>query len=200
VLPWFSLFATLWGNVWAALLVYRLLRNIAIMRGMLDKTDADIFSPGPSYSLSDFSSSSAIAVVLLTYGLILVVLPEYLFSPIGYFVLAFATLIALTLFFAPLTQIGARRRRSKQKVLNQLAADLRALHIQLHTASRGKTRRANLADLRHKIGALKDMLELVHHMSPWPWQPDSLRNVLSLILLPVLVYLLQRLLGVWLGI
>jgi len=58
---------------------------------------------------------------------------------------------------------------------------------------------AQVDKLRNSIPALKDQLEIVRRSSTWPWQPETLRNLLTPMLIPVVVYILQRYLGALLG-
>ena len=194
VLPAVSYFVSAWAYAFVALLSFRLLRQIVMMRRLLNETDADIFNPGPVFTLADHSAASALQVFLLTYPQSLILWPQFLFTPVGYFLQGLSLFLSLTLFFAPLAQIGNRRRRSKQKVLYQLTDDLKQLHQELHTALR-KGNRQGVERLRAALGALKDEMELVQKISTWPWQPDTLRNLLAPLLIPVIVYLVQRFFG-----
>jgi hypothetical protein len=169
-----------------------------MMRSLLNEIDADIFNPGPVFSLADHSAASALQVFLLTYPQSLILWPEFLFTPIGYLLQGLSLFLSLTLFFAPLAQIGNRRRRSKQIVLYQLTDDLKQLHFRLHDAVR-KGNLASVERLRDALGALKDELEMVQKISAWPWQPETLRNLLAPLLIPVVVYLIQRFFGAMFG-
>jgi len=56
-----------------------------------------------------------------------------------------------------------------------------------------------VGEMRNSIGALKDELEIIQRRPTWPWQPDTLRNLLTPLLIPVVVYLIQRFFGAMFG-
>jgi hypothetical protein len=39
----------------------------------------------------------------------------------------------------------------------------------------------------------------VQKTSTWPWQPETIRNLLTPLLIPLVVFLMQRFLSSWFG-
>jgi hypothetical protein len=61
-------------------------------------------------------------------------------------------------------------------------------------------RSAALAPISSAIAAVSAQREVVAKIPTWPWRPDTLGSLLGTVALPVILYLLSRLLGRMLGI
>lgn len=170
-----------------------------LIRRYLSRTDADIFNPGAVYAFSRYGASAGGIIFVLNYGLILLTFPEFFFSSAAGYALQFSyVLLMLLVFFAPLAQINGRMRRKKEELLNRIGEDQRTMNDKLHASVNSKNF-AGLNDLRNAVAALKDQREVVQKLPTWPWQPDTLRNLLTPLLIPVFVYLVQRFLGAFFG-
>jgi hypothetical protein len=189
----------MFGNAFPTLFSMRSTRQVVIVRRMLSKMDADVFNPGAIYSLSRYCANVAGIIFILNYALILLTFPALFFSgAFGYFLQAAYITLMLLLFIAPLTQINNRMRSEKEELLSQLGSDMKRLNAKLHESVNSKNF-AGLGDLRNAISALKDQREVALKLPTWPWQPDTLRNLLTPLLIPVVVYLIHRFLGGFFG-
>ncbi len=104
----------------------------------------------------------------------------------------------LLIFFAPLLGISARMRATKESLLARTGNNLRNLSERLNkSVERGKF--AEVDKLRGSLSALREERELIQKTPTWPWQPETLRNVLTPLLIPVIVYLVQRYVGSMFG-
>lgn len=199
VVPLVTILAFMLGNAFPTLFTIRVTRQIVLIRRYLSRTDADIFNPGAVYAFSRYGASAAGIIFVLNYGLILLTLPEFFFSGVAGYALQFSyVLLMLLVFFVPLAQINGRMRRKKEELLNKIGEDQRTMNDKLHASVNSKNF-AGLNDLRNAIAALKDQRDVVQKLPTWPWQPDTLRNLVTPLLIPVFVYLVQRFLGEFFG-
>lgn len=102
--------------------------------------------------------------------------------------------VALALFAAPL--VGAHRLLSDEKdaLLAANSARLREVLERLHTAV-GDGDAAGAADIQHLLAGLEQERSILAATPTWPWRPGLFRTFLSALLLPVVIWLIQFLLG-----
>ncbi|HKY78842.1 MAG TPA: hypothetical protein VJ182_02495 [Anaerolineales bacterium] len=181
------------------MLLYRTLRQAYLIPRLFQQIDVDIFNPEPVYVLSRYGAQAAVILFLVSYALLYSSLPDILFAPAGLVYNLLITGTSLIYFFAPLASINRHMRRQKEKLLGLISEDQKAINTRLHISVNSK-KFAELSDLRTAVSALKDQHEVVQKLPTWPWQSDTLRNLLTPLLIPVLVYLMSRFLGSMFGI
>ena len=180
------------------MLFYRSLRQAFLMPRLFDEIEVNLFDPSPVYALSRYASQASVALLVINYVLLFASLPDLLSEPIA---IVFQILIisaSLAYFFLPLASINRRMRRAKERLLAEIGRDLEEVYARVHGAVRSK-KFARVGEMRNSIGALKDELEIIQRRPTWPWQPDTLRNLLTPLLIPVVVYLIQRFFGAMFG-
>jgi hypothetical protein len=179
------------------LLIYRLLNQIRMMRRLLAGTEADIFNPQRVYALSSYGSTFAV-VFFLAYTFPTLLLSNLLVSP-GALVSLYAVGVSLIVaFFVPLTAINKRMRENKDQLLNEIGNDLKGVQAKVHKAvAAGKF--GEVDKMRGTLSALREEREMIQKIPTWPWQPETLRNLLTPFLIPVIVFLVTRYLGTILG-
>jgi hypothetical protein len=89
-------------------------------------------------------------------------------------------------------------REEKDRLLAELGKDLDEVYAAAHQAARRKDY-ARLDKMRNAASILKDGWEIVRKISTWPWEPETMRNLLVPFLIPVIAFLVQRYLGSLLG-
>ena len=177
---------------------YRTFRQAFLIPRYFRAFDVDIFNPAPVYVLSRYSAQVSIVLLIINYGLLLSSLPTILVTPIGFLYQIFIIVPSLIFFFAPLASINQRMRREKEHLLAELGEDQKRINAKLHISVNTK-KFADLSDLRTAVSALKDQHEVVQKLATWPWQSDTLRNLLAPLTVPIFVYLIQRYLGTLFG-
>lgn len=176
------------------MLLYRTLRQAVLMPRFFRENDIDIFNPTPVYALSRYASQASIALIVVNYALVFSSLPALLTTPEGFVYQITIIGLSLIYFFAPLTSINQRLRREKERLLAEIGEDLEDVHKRVHTAVK-KRKFSVVNELRNTVSTLKDQQDIVQRIPAWPWRPDTLRNLLTPLLIPILVYLVQRFLG-----
>ncbi len=181
----------------SALLTYRILRQIKMMRSLLANTEADIFNPQPVYALSSYGAAIALAI-LLAYTIPSLPLANFFVTPGAIINLYVIAIMLLVVFFIPLSQINTRMRSNKESLLAEIGNDLQQVQVGIHKAV-SKKQFAEVDKMRGTLSALREERELIQKMPTWPWQPETLRNLLTPFLIPVIVFLITRYLGAALG-
>lgn len=194
VLPLISQISWPISNAFLAIMLLRAILQIGRINQYFNQLKLNVFNPSPVYVFSRYGANFAGTILLAGHGLVLLALPEYYFSANGVFFLGMLSLVGLVLFFAPLTSINGRMRREKDRLLSQLGEDQMKINQRLHAAM-GKQSLAGVNELRTAAATLKEQREVLAKLPTWPWQSDALRNLLTPMLIPVLVFLAQRLLA-----
>lgn len=101
-------------------------------------------------------------------------------------------------FVAPLTVINARLSRSKETLLCRIGDDQRHVNELVHQAV-GAGSLEKLTELHVAVGVLKEQREVLERLPTWPWLGQTVRGVAPALLLPVVVYVVQRVMGLILG-
>ncbi len=198
LLPILNLFIWVGAHTFGLLMMGRTVRQVFIIQRLYEAAEVDLFNPIPLYALSRYTSQIGLMFVTLTYVFGLFVLPTIFFSPIGIAYQLLSVGIALLVFVAPLMGVNRRMRLAKDHILSELGADIRNVYAELHQAVQTKNYSA-IGQLQPGVLSLKNELEMVQKIPTWPWQPETLRNLLTPMLIPVIVFIIQRFLGSALG-
>lgn len=83
-------------------------------------------------------------------------------------------------------------------MLCRIGEDQRRINDELHQAVSAASL-GSLAELRIAVGVLKEQREVVERLPTWPWLGQTVRGVAPPLLVPVVVYVAQRLLSLILG-
>ncbi len=198
VSPVYELLSFLLVGGWVGLYFTRALRQALLLRRFYREVEVNIFNPAALYALSRYSSQSSVVFVLLAYILILVSLPQFLMTTNGYITSILLVSTTLAFFFVSIGGIHRRMGNEKGRLLSELGEGLNKETARLvRTTRRGSY--AEMAEIRNTISAHKESLDIVRKISTWPWEPETVRNLLIPLLFPVIVYLVQRFLGSLLG-
>jgi len=196
VLPPYSIFSFTAVGSLILLILVRSIRQGILIRRLYASVDVNIFNPTPIYSLSRFASQSNVVTLFIVYALTLINSSgiELLFDRNFLVIQTIMIGSVIFLFFVQLTSINKRMRSEKDRLLSEIGLNLDAVYKKINTSVR-RERYAPVNELRASASALKEGWELVKRIPTWPWEPETLRNVLLPLLIPVVVYLLQRFAG-----
>jgi hypothetical protein len=156
----------------------------------------DPFRPAPLYAFSRLTSRAG--VVLIGFNTLGALANPAVFESEGAFALyvpwlGVFTLVAVAVFVVPL--LGMRRRLAAAKDRVEEAADgrMRDLLGELNEAIDARaTERVEALD--RTISALRHERDILAKLPTWPWSAGTIRGFGSALLLPITVFLLQRLL------
>lgn len=152
-----------------------------------------LFNLHPLYAFSGLTLRYALGVLLATFTYYLVE-PGLLYDWPTVSLVVLDSGVALALFAAPL--VGAHRLLSQEKdgLLAGNSARLREVLERLHAAAGGGDA-TGAAEIQNLLLGLQQERSILEATPTWPWRPALFRTLLSALLLPVAIWLIQVLLG-----
>lgn len=175
--------------------IYHTLRQLRLVSRLYARVGRiDLFQPRPLYAFSRLTSRTSIALlVLIASGL--AASPGFLTSDVFWTIwapwLVGVPILAVAVFVVPLYGMHLRLAAEKDRV--QAASDLRLKAIMDELNDAAEARDVARADGLQKLLAGQLSQRDVHGRLPtWPWSGGTLRGFLSALLLPIVVFLIQR--------
>jgi len=159
-------------------------------------TRINIFHLHSLYAFAGFTSRLGIFLILtgvLSYLTNVVFAEEN--PQIGGF-LFFTTLnltTAIGAFILPLGGIHARLVEEKERVSKENDQRLEAAYHKLHR-NIDKNHLKDITEVRGSISALLDLRHEIEKISTWPWDPGTLRNFITALLIPLIAWGIQQIL------
>ncbi|HEU4742479.1 MAG TPA: hypothetical protein VFS50_12875 [Meiothermus sp.] len=184
-----TLFILTWGVLGAGL--YSLLHFLrGISQIYLEHTEVNLFQPQPLYSLSGLASRAALGVALYN-------LPWITLTPGASNVPAIVVLtlifqfMAAAVFFVPLLGVHQLlledKYRRQQIVGKKLQYVLEQIHQKMDSGDA-----SGIDPLQKLLSLLQTEQSTLEKAPTWPWNPETMRLVITAIGVPMLVWLIQR--------
>jgi hypothetical protein len=180
----------------AALLVYHTIHQLrTVSRIYTEHTRINLFQVGPLYALSNLAARTAIGISGPTYLWFWLNFASPSGLSLSDILLAafFSTIIVVT-FVWPL--LGAHRlldrekQRLRDEVARRIEVTMAALHGHIDTGQPDDTRGA----LKNTLDALVIEQGVIQKLRTWPWQTEAISSVAAAFLVPMIVWVIQRLL------
>ncbi|MEO8470383.1 MAG: hypothetical protein ABI573_12040 [Chloroflexota bacterium] len=182
------------------ILIYHTLRQLRLTSQIHEQLGrVDLFDQAPLYAMSRLTSTTAIGLVLLSApGLFLI--PQD--AGVSYLIISFAWFggsgaIAAAAFVLPLRgthdRIVAEKYRLQGEVGRRLTAVIDDIHAAVDAEDQPRIEARNRA-----LTALVAERDLIAKVPTWPWSTGALTGFVSAILLPVALFLIQRVLSQYL--
>jgi hypothetical protein len=146
----------------------------------------------PLHAFSGVTALTAVSLTVCPYGFMLVsggVLGDP--SALGY--LLVMTVLALVAFLWPLTGVRRLVYREKQRALEEATRRLRATFDDVHRLVDEKEL-TGIGNVNMTIMTLDVEIRSLEAIPTWPWQPDTMRWLLSALLLPLILWVVQAIL------
>lgn len=165
-----------------------------ISRIYTQHTDVSIFNAGPLYALSRVTAVTSISLLLFIYVYLAFYGDWQINSPSNALLVGLILLTAVLTFALPLS--GAQRllRSAKNARLSAIALRLESAADALHA----KTDAAEFTDETDHIAGTIDGLikerDVVTKAKTWPWEPGALRAVATAVILPIVIWIITRVL------
>jgi hypothetical protein len=182
--------------VWGAF-VYHTIHQLRLINHIYTQhTRVNLFRTRLLYAFSSTTAVTAVSLTIPTYAWLAI--NRSVRDPIAMGITLPITALALVAFFWP--QLGARRLLAQEKwhKLDELSLRFEALIDELRQRVDSRNLE-EIDDLKKLIAALEIEETALKSVSTWPWQPETLRYLMTALLLPLALwlvqYFLQRLLG-----
>lgn len=173
-------------------LVAQLIRQLRLVNELHRlASDIDIFQLAPFHAFAHFTARAATGLVLFILFNSILAAMEFDVAPL--WTVMMLSIIAVTIFVVPLLGIRHRLEAEKERQLGETNAAIKLTIRRIHDEVNADTYR-NVADLNTTMTALVTERKILEDISTWPWNAGTLRGFTSTLLVPLLLWLVTRLL------
>jgi hypothetical protein len=177
---------------------YHTLRQLRLVNRTVKMVrEFDLFLLEPVYAFSALTSRTGVAWVIMI-SLTLLIAPIEAAPFPTFALLAVQLILAVAAFVLPLRTVNSRLVAEKRRLLAELdqrvKGTLASLHRCFDTHSLAEVTQLNSALVG--LGAERDILARI---PTWPWRAGMLTGFLSIVVLPILLFILQLVLARWFG-
>lgn len=175
--------------------VYHTLHQLRMVNAIYTKhTRINLFQLGPIYALSSLTARTAIGIGIPTYVWFQVTsLSAPGNSPSDIFETVFMGIVMVATFIWPLVGAHNLLEREKQRLKDEVAQRIEATIAVLHSS-------VDTATLEPR-GAFKDTLDglvieqgVIDKLRTWPWRTETVSGLGFAFLLPIIIWVVQRML------
>jgi hypothetical protein len=178
-------------------LVYHSVRQMrAVGRSSAQARGIDLFHPDPLYAFARLTARTGI-IILLVFITPTVATPAIFESGAAWVwgvYVATGIAIAIAVFVLPLRGMHARLMAEKARLVYDSENRVKSLLAELNRDVDGVII-ARADGLNKLLASLLQQREVLANLPTWPWSPGTLRGFLSVILLPIGLFVVQRLLS-----
>jgi hypothetical protein len=157
----------------------------------------NLFRTGPLYAFSSVTALTAVGLVIAPY-IFLALVPGSLSDPVTIGYMLPITGLALAAFVWPLLGVHRLLAKEKGQMLDEVSQRLEAAVIELHRRMDSGDL-AGIDDLNKAVATLEIEQNALDRIPTWPWQPETVRLLISALALPlglwIAQYVLQRVLS-----
>ena len=175
-------------------LLTQLVRQMRLIRKTLERSAiVDPFLSGPLSAFSRLTSRTGIAIVVLVTSGYFVVPPSpdlatFLITSAPYTVIP--PLVAMIAFVMPLSGLHGRLEAEKDRLQAEVDARLKGLLAELNRDVDARDfRRAD--ELNKTLASILQQREVIAKLPTWPWSSGTLRAIVTAILLPIFLFVVQ---------
>jgi len=184
-----------------ALLYHTVHQFTTVNRIHATATRLNLFQPDPLYAFSGLAIRTVVGYVVLvdvTYLFMLQFMRDQASDPAVLGLFIFMVLVAVVTFVLPFLGMHGRMEEEKSRLEAEASQRLEVAIAELHRRIDAGDM-SNFTELQRGMAALKIEREVLEDIPTWPWEPGTLRLVITAMLLPVIVWLAQRLAGQFVG-
>jgi hypothetical protein len=182
----------LWGSVGAAL--HQTVHQLRVVsRIYADHTRIELFKRGPLYEFSQLTARGGVINMAGAYAWFAADPAGLPLSVPSVLVVLVFGCVALVTFVQPLRGLHQLLTREKQMLLDQNGQQFEAITTRLHEGV-GEGTLDDMPKLESAVSSLVAERGVLEKLRTWPWEPETARWVLTAVLLPLVLWLLQRLL------
>ena len=185
------LFCFIWAM--AGVFVYHTFHQLQLVSRIYSHdTHINLFHLGPLYAFSHLTARTALGILLL--GMIWVISERLTGFPLLLNeTTLFFSFVALLTFLWPLrsahTSLTAEKQRLQDDTAQRLANTFAELDHRVDANALG-----DIGTLKTAIDSLQMKQTAIAKISTWPWQIDTFRAVVTAIALPLVIWVIQRVL------
>lgn len=186
-----AVFVLLWW-VWSVL-IYHTVRQLRLVSQIYGAyTRIDLFNLDPLYAFSWLTARTGIGWVAATYAFILTA-PGLMENVVTLGIMIFNIVFAVIAFGWPLVGIHRKLEHAKSERVYAANQSFEALSGELRkrTSSSDYTHMAEMKDGMEAVSRERDILGQIH---TWPWQRETVGGLSTALFLPIIIWVVTRLL------
>jgi hypothetical protein len=151
----------------------------------------------PLYGFSNLTALTAGSLIILPYGFLYIEPTMKLTHPIVLGTYLLISGMAFLTFLIPQLGIHRIQNQEKRRLLDEAYRRYERTVNELHQqVDQGNYK--EMANLSIAFGSLEMEINTITKTKTWPWQPETLRWLLTALVLPLLMWIAQHFLGQWL--
>ena len=176
---------------------YQLIRQVRIVSRALASATADPFQAGPLHALARLMARTGTALVLIVAPSVLFVpfvgdLPSFILNYAPFTILP--SVVVVIAFIVPLLGTHARLDAEKDRLVAEGDDRLKRLLAEIHRDV-DATDLSRADGLNKSLSSLLQEREVLAKLPTWPWSTTTLRTFATAMLLPIALFLIQRVLA-----
>jgi hypothetical protein len=189
-------------------LIYQVLRQMLTISGLhRAATNVDLIRPAPMHAFARLTSRTALGVIAFAVltGLPLPGIPEATWLTTIALWTVPMIILGGAVFVLPLRGMNRRLAEEKARLLDAIALRIHAASDALHKVVDGEApnttdpdasriAQVRLDGLNKALGSLLQERDFVRRLPTWPWDGGTARAVASAVALPILLFLITRVL------
>jgi hypothetical protein len=148
----------------------------------------------PLYGFSNLAATSAGSLVILPYGFLLVNPDVKLSEPIVLGMYLVITMIGVITFLLPQIGIHQIQQKERDRLLDEVYQCYGVVRESLHKGV-DNCDYEGISSISTAFGLLESEISTIKGVSTWPWQPETFRWFLTALVLPLLMWVMQFVLG-----
>jgi hypothetical protein len=152
-------------------------------------TRISLFQIGPLYAFSSTTALTAVSLTLSIYSWY-ALNPETLHDPFSLGVAFLVTALALATFIWPLLGVHRLLAAEKVRLLDETALHFEAAIAKLHQGlNDGSLERID--EINKAFAGLEMEQRAISRIPTWPWQPETVRWLVTALVLPLALWIIQ---------
>jgi hypothetical protein len=183
--------------VFAALLYHTVHQLRLINRIYTKHTHINLFRMKPLYAFANLTAFTAGSLTIMPYGFLIVNQIERI-DPVSLVLVLIIQFVAVVAFIWPQLGIHRLQAAEKERLLDEANQRFEAAIVELHQRMDNR-KLEGMTDLNMAIASLKIELNALKRISTWPWEPETIRVLITALALPLglwgIQFFLQRVLG-----
>jgi hypothetical protein len=182
------------GYMGFAALIWHTFRQLRLVAQLHREARLDLFDTGPIYAFSGLTMRTGLVWITVGYYSLTVSGAFVTDNPVALPVSLFNFVVAAACFVLPLYGLHGRLVVEKARLLHDAAARVEAMRSALYgrVDSRELTGIKEVTDAYTGVIAARDQ---VLKLPTWPWPPRALGQFATALILPIVIYVVSRLVG-----
>jgi len=154
----------------------------------------NLFNRGPLFAFSRVASAFALNFVVMTYYFFYIGFPKETQNPLMVGVTLLLGLpFTLAILIAPLYSMHIRMAEEKERLEAEVRTRIEQVVADLHRAM-DSGQQAGLDPLNRLLSSLMTEEEYLRKIPTWPWEPGTPIRLISIVLVPPIIFIVQQLL------